>query len=118
MNLPVWLVSTPMRAAALVLAMLPGVAHADPKTKPIEGMADVVVDLSRAVMNLGSGPFSRALIFEPPPDFADSRPYGQGGMVIKPPDVDRDMVIGRVTIDSTLAEILARLIEPWLWKPT
>ncbi|HEY5934543.1 MAG TPA: hypothetical protein VIU61_07910 [Kofleriaceae bacterium] len=105
-----------MRAAVLVLALLPGLAHADPKTKPIEGMADVVLDLSRAVMNLGAGPFSRALIYEPPPGFADARPYGQGGMVIKPPDIDRDMVIGRVTIESTLAELLGRLLEPWLWK--
>lgn len=116
MNRPVRRVSPVMRAA-LAFVLLADVASADPpKARPIEGMADVVMDLSRAVMNLGVGPYSRALIIEPPAGFTDARPYGQGGMVIKPPDVDRGMVTGRVTLDSTLAELLAKLIEPWLWK--
>jgi hypothetical protein len=106
-------------AVALALGLVADVASADPaKTKPIEGLADVVIDLSRAVMNLGAGPYSRALIFEPPPGFTDARPYGQGGMVIRPPDIDRAMVMGRVTIDRAISELLGRLLEPWLWKPS
>jgi hypothetical protein len=117
MNLPGRRVCRTMRVIALAILLAAAPAVAQP-AKPIEGMADVVMDLSRAVMNLGAGPYSRALIFEPDPNFTDARPYGQGGMVIKPPDVDRDMVMGRTTLGMAISEVLGRLLVPWLWRPS
>lgn len=117
MNVPAWPVSRSMRVVALATVLAAAPVSAEP-AKPLEGLADVVVDLSRKVMNLGSGPYSNALIFDPPPGFTDGRPYGQGGMVIKPPDTDRDMVMDRLTMGSFLSELLGRLVEPWLWKPS